>query len=116
MENTSFNNEIEYSDAKIKTEVILETSFSKEIRILLKKGQIMRDHKAPYPIIIHLLEGNIDFGIEGDINRLSKGAILTLEGNVAHNLFAHEDSIVRLTLSKKDKAERVEGVAQKSPK
>ena len=116
MKNNSFSNNIEYSDSKVKTEVILETSFSKEIRILLKEGQVMRDHKAPYPIVIHLLEGSIDFGIEGDANRLSKGAILTLEGNVAHNLYAHEDSIVRLTLSKLDKAERVQDVAEKSTK
>ncbi len=116
MENTSFRNKIEYSDSKVKTEVILETSFSKEIRILLKKGQVMRDHKAPYPIIVHLLEGSIDFGIEGNVNHLSKGEILTLDGNIPHNLYAHEDSIVRLTLSKLDKADRVKDVAEKSTK
>ena len=53
----SFNENIEYSDKRIVTKVILETSFSKEIRILLKNGQTMKEHKAPYPIIVHILEG-----------------------------------------------------------
>ncbi len=108
MEIKSYNSDIEYNDAKARTQVILETAFSKEIRILLKKGQSMKEHKAPFPIVVHLLEGSIDFGIEGSSNRLEKGAILTLDANIVHNLNAHEDSIVRLTLSKLDKAERVE--------
>lgn len=112
----SFSENLEYNDNKVATQVILESSFSKEIRILLKRGQIMKEHKAPFPIIVHVLEGEIDFGINGEINLLKKGAILTLEGNVHHDLTAREDSIVRLTLSKLDKAERVDKVAQDSNK
>ncbi len=110
----SFNTDLIYNDVKVRTQVILETPFSKEIRILLKKGQTMKEHKTPFPIIVHLLEGSIDFGIDGQIHKLSKGDILALLGDVSHDLMAHEDSIVRLTLSKQDKAERVEDVAQKS--
>lgn len=110
MNKASFAEDVEFNDQKVRSQVVLETSFSKEIRILLKKGQAMREHKAPFPIIVHLLVGKIDFGIEGKITVLAKGAILTLAGNVAHNLYAHEDSIVRLTLSKQDRAERVEDV------
>ena len=49
MDIKSFNEKLEFSDNRIVTEVILETSFSKEIRILLKNGQIMKEHKAPFP-------------------------------------------------------------------
>ena len=52
--------------------MILETSFSKEIRILLKNGQTMKEHKAPFPIGVHILEGTIDFGIKGEIKSLKK--------------------------------------------
>lgn len=114
MNNSSFSKDLKFNPNKVRTEPILETSFSKEIRILLKKGQVLREHKAPFPIIVHLLDGMIDFGIEGESNRLEKGAILTLDSNVKHDLYAHEDSVVRLTLSRQDKAERVEDVAKKS--
>ena len=107
MNQDSFDKDLVYSAEKVSVKLILESSFSKEIRILLKKGQEMKEHKAPYPIVIHLIEGEINFGIDSKTNHLSKGDIITLEGNVPHNLIALKDSIVRLTLSKSDQLERV---------
>lgn len=106
----SFNDELEFDENRVKTKVLLETSFSKEIRILLKKGQIMKEHKTPFPILIHVLEGEIELGINRTIHLLKSGAIIALEGNVPHDLNAKENSIVRLTLSMQDKVERVNDV------
>lgn len=114
MSTASFNENLDFNEGKIVTQVILETSFSKEIRILLKKGQVMKEHKAPFPIIVHLLEGELKFGMEGDIHPLKKGDIVTLLANVPHDLDAQTDCVVRLTLSKLDKAERVEDVVAHS--
>lgn len=110
----SFNAEATYSDKNIVTKVVLETSFSKEIRILLKEGQLMKEHKAPFPIIVHLLDGKIDFGLNGITNTLIKNDVITLDANVPHDLKALEDSMVRLTLSKQDKVERVNDVISNS--
>lgn len=109
----SFSENIEYSDNRIATQVILETSFSKEIRILLKKGQTMKEHQAPFPIIVHILEGKVNFGLDGDLMSLKKGDVITLESKVSHDLTAKEDSVVRLTLSKLDDADRVKKVADR---
>lgn len=110
----SFAENLNFDEQKIVTKVLLETSFSKEIRILLKKGQTMKEHKAPFPIIIHVLEGEIDFGVNGIKNTLKKGAIITLEANVPHDLTGLSESVVRLTLSKLDSTERVEVVLKNS--
>lgn len=110
----SFNDNLDYNESRIVTKVILETSFSKEIRILLKSGQTMKEHKAPLPIVVHILEGRINFGVEGEMRLLKKGDIIALESNIYHDLTAKEDSIVRLTLSKLDDANRVKIVADKS--
>lgn len=90
--------------------MLIETSFSKEIRILFKKGQLMKKHKAPFPIVVHVLSGAINFGVNGELNLLEEGAIISLEANIPHDLTAKEDSVVRLTLSIKDNQERVENV------
>lgn len=103
----SFSNDLSFNDDRVTTSLILETSFSKEIRILLKKDQVMKEHQAPYPIIIHLLSGKIDLRVEGQSNHLEAGSIVTLDAKVPHDLTAHEDSVVRLTLSKMDTSERV---------
>ena len=110
----SFSENLNFSDDKVVIKVILESSFSKEIRILFKKGQIMKEHKTAFPITVHILEGAIDFGVHGKVNLLKKGDIVSLNGNIPHDLTAKEDSVVRLTLSKLDKADRVEKVAASS--
>jgi quercetin dioxygenase-like cupin family protein len=110
----SFLNDLEPKPEKVLTKVILETSFSKEIRIQMETGQSMKEHQTPFPIIVHLLKGEIDFGVKGELHHLHAGDIVSLEGGVPHDLLAKEASIVRLSLSKLDRAERVQQVAQNS--
>ncbi|HLV42738.1 MAG TPA: cupin domain-containing protein [Brumimicrobium sp.] len=114
MVNNSFYNDFVFTDDKVKVSVVLETSFSREIRIAFKEGQVMKEHKTAFPIVVHLLEGAIEFGVEGEKHQLKKGDILTLEGDVPHDLLAKEESIVRLTLSKLDNPDRVKKVATDS--
>ena len=110
----SFNEDLNFSEDKIITKVILESSFTKEIRILLKKGQIMKEHQTPFPIVVHILSGEITFGVNGANQNLAEGDIIALAGNIPHNLTAKKDSVIRLSLSKLDKAERVEEVVKTS--
>lgn len=74
----------------------------------------MKEHKAPFPIIVHILEGQINFSVEGRTNLLKKGNIITLESNVNHDLKALEDSVIKLTLAKADNVLRVKKVINKA--
>ena len=110
MKKIAFNEEIEFDLNRVNTKLIVETSFSKEIRILMKKGQIMKEHKTPFPIVIHLLKGNITMRIKDEDVFLQNGDIISLDGNIPHDLTAIDDAIIRLTLSKLDKVERLDSV------
>ena len=111
MKTASLLKDLEYNDKKPAVQVMLETETSKEIRIAMKKGQVMKEHKTPYPIVVELFEGAISFGVNGKVHEINKGDMLTLDGNIPHDLKAEEDSIVRLSLAKSDSVERVKGVA-----
>ncbi|HEY8397541.1 MAG TPA: cupin domain-containing protein [Flavihumibacter sp.] len=113
MDKQSFSEAIEFDEDRVKTKVIVETSFSKEIRILLKKGQVMKEHQTPYPILIHVLKGQIELGVQDKKFSMNDGDIIALDGGIPHNLSAAEDSVVRLTLSKHDKIERLNEVINK---
>ena len=110
MKTASIYSDLEYKDNKPAIKVLFETSFTKEIRIAMKEGTAMKKHKTPFPIVVEIVEGKIDFGVNGEILNLKKGDLIALEGGVPHDLNAAEDSIVRLTLTKYDETNRVEKV------
>lgn len=82
----------------------------KEIRITLEKGAVMKEHQAPGAIMVQILKGEIEFGVDGKIVTLNELDMITLDANIPHSLVALKDSIVRLSLSKNDDVSRVFGV------
>jgi len=107
MEIASIYKDLEYKDNKPVIKVLFETSFTKEIRIAMQQGTEMKKHKTSFPIVIEIVDGKIDFGVEEKTFNLVKGDLIALDGGVPHNLKAIEDSIVRLTLTKYDETNRV---------
>ena len=110
MKTASLYREFEFNDNKPALKVLFETSFTKEIRILLKNGQSMKEHQTSFPIVVEIVDGEIDFGVDRNIHHLKKGELIALDGNVPHDLKAKSDSIIRLTLTKADSSERVRNV------
>ncbi len=106
----SFLENLKFNTNKPNVSLLLDTDFSKEIRIVFEKGQLMKDHKAPFTIIVQIIKGSIEFGVNGELILMNVGDIISLNPDVVHNLLAKEVSIVRLTLSKLDTLKRVENV------
>ena len=109
MKTASIYKDLTYNEDKPVISVLMETEFTKEIRIAMQQGTQMKAHKTAFPIVVEVVEGGIDFGVDSGSEKLIKGDIIALEGNVIHDLKANKDSIIRLTLSKLDQADRVKG-------
>jgi len=75
MTTSNLYDNLEYNTDKPAVSVLLQTAFSKEIRIVFKKGQLMKEHKAPKPIVVEVFEGAIDFGVQGQTYAFKKGDI-----------------------------------------
>ncbi len=86
---------------KLHIEALNENSSNKEIRICMPKGAIIDKHKAPGAISVQVLEGKIIFEVESEKIEMPKGALISLEAQVSHRLDALENSVIRLSLSKK---------------
>ena len=113
MKTAAIFNELEFNKEKPLIKVLFETSFTKEIRIAMHKGTQMKKHKTSYPIVVEIVDGNIDFGVENEVLNLQKGNLISLESSVPHDLKANEDSVIRLTLTKNDETSRVQKVVEK---
>ncbi|MCL5128017.1 MULTISPECIES: cupin domain-containing protein [unclassified Algibacter] len=112
MKTASITENLIYSEDRPIVTILLKTDTTREIRIAFKKGQLMKEHKAPFPIVVEIFEGEIEFGVNGEQQILKKGAILALDANVPHDLKGLEDSIIRLSISIADKVQRVEDVTK----
>jgi len=110
MKIASLTEDLIYNENKPAISILIDTESSKEIRIVFKKGQLMKEHKTAFPIVVEVFKGTIDFGVNGTKQHLKAGKLIALEGSVPHDLIALEDSIVRLSLSKKDSFVRVQNV------
>ncbi len=107
---TSLVDNITYQENKPTVNVLLKTDTTKELRIVMKKGQIMKEHQAPYPIVIEIFEGSINFGVNNEKKLLNKGDLIALDANIPHDLTCMSDCIIRLSLSIYDSVERVKNV------
>lgn len=108
----SLHKDLEFKQDKPAISVLLETENTKEIRIAMKPGQIMKKHQTPFPIVIEIFDGNIEFGVNNEVLNLVKGDLIALEGDIPHDLKAIDTSIIRLTLSKLDEAQRVKNIVK----
>lgn len=114
MKTASLIDDLQYHESRPTIQVLLDTETGKEIRIAFKEGHVMKEHKTPFPIVVEVFEGAIDFGVNGQVLNLKKGDLIALEGGVPHDLTALMTSTVRLSLNKADSAKRVEDVAKQS--
>jgi len=112
MEIASLYESLEYGIDRPKAKVLFNNDDVKEIRITFRKGQEMKEHKAGFPIVVEIVDGSIDFGVNGERFILEKGKLITLASNVPHDLTALEDSIVRLSLNKSDDVNRPKQVIE----
>ncbi|AUC85694.1 cupin [Polaribacter sp. ALD11] len=101
---------LNYTKDKPEITLLMETNSTKEIRIVMRKSQEMKEHSAPKPIVVEIFEGEILFGVNNKELQLKKGDLIALDANVPHNLFCEKDAIVRLTIAKADSINRVNNV------
>jgi len=112
MKIASLTQDLVYKDGKPAITVLLKTESSKEIRIAMKKGQSMKEHKAPFPIVVEVFEGVLNFGVNGEKQVLLKGDLIALDASVPHDLNCDSDyCIVRLSVSTADSVKRVQDLA-----
>ena len=56
MKVSSLTNNLEYHSEKPAISVLFETESTKEIRIAMKEGQFMKEHKTSFPLLLKYLK------------------------------------------------------------
>ena len=80
------------------TRTLIKTSHIEVVRIVLRTGKVIADHKAPGEITVQCLEGRMIFRTMGQKKELQSGDLLYLSAEEAHSVEAIEDSSFLLTM------------------
>lgn len=83
--------------------ILVNTPFTKEIRITMRAGQTLPEKANKYPIMISVVQGKLELNSDGHKMDLGRGEIISLEPETPHSLIAKEESIIRLTITKSER-------------
>ena len=84
-------NVVEIKDSS-KTVKVLNENGPKVIGLGFKKGQGLEKHNTPTPAFLQVLEGEIEFSIEGKTYQLKAGSFYKIPAKIEHELKALTDS------------------------
>lgn len=85
---------------------------SAELRVVLQTldvGAELKEHVAPGPITVQVIEGEIRFEAEGEIFYLKAGDLLALPAGVPHRVEGVKESAFLLTIAPTASARRGDG-------
>ncbi|WP_396278637.1 cupin domain-containing protein [Glutamicibacter creatinolyticus] len=59
------------------------------------------DHKARTPILVQVIDGEIDFTVGGEVHRLAAGGLIHLEADLVHAVYAPVSARITITFLSK---------------
>jgi quercetin dioxygenase-like cupin family protein len=65
----------------------------------LRRGAVLREHRAPSPATVHVLSGRMDFRLGERSIDLGPGDVIAMEAGLPHAAEAREDTTFLLTLA-----------------
>jgi len=84
--------------SETQTHTLIRTLAAELVRMVLPAGKELKEHRAPGEIIVHCLEGRVEFTTMGKTEVLTPGKLLLLPAAEPHAVKALEDSSFLLTI------------------
>ncbi|MCB0345365.1 MAG: cupin domain-containing protein [Bdellovibrionales bacterium] len=84
--------------APSKTTAIVKEDWFEVIRLRIRAGEAIPEHKTKGPITVQCLEGKVVFNVDQKDHTLSPNSWLYLKGGQKHSLKGIEDSLLLLTI------------------
>lgn len=79
---------------------LLEAPEVRVVHIALDDGQELTEHMAPFPILVQVVAGSVDFEVNGETHRLDLGGLIHLPAKLLHAVTAIGQARIQITLIK----------------
>lgn len=81
-----------------RTHALLKARQLEVVRVVLRKGETLREHSVPREITVQCLEGQVQMQTPQGTHRMQAGDWVHLAGGEPHALVAEEDASVLVTI------------------
>ena len=88
--------QVEKGHEKVHCKNIFETGNGGVSLMAFEAGQKLDTHLAPAEVMVTVMEGEIEFTIDGKANNLKAGEFILMGADVPHSVFATTDAKVLL--------------------
>jgi quercetin dioxygenase-like cupin family protein len=80
------------------TVAIVKTKMFEAVRLVVRSGTSIKEHRFDGPITLHCLEGRVMLGLSEYSRELSDGQWLYLDGGTSHSISGVQDATLLLTI------------------
>lgn len=84
--------------ATTKSHTLLKSGQIEVVRLVMTAGKEIAEHQAPGELIVHCLEGKVEFTALGQNHELTAGRMLFLHAGEPHAVKCIEDASLLLTI------------------
>ncbi len=79
---------ISYAENGIINDQIIKSSSGNVTLFAFDEGQELKEHTAPFDVVLHVVEGQAQITIEGNLHSLTTGQMIILPANISHAVAA----------------------------
>ncbi|MCM1519100.1 MAG: cupin domain-containing protein [Pseudoflavonifractor sp.] len=107
--------QIDYQSGRVVSYEVIKNDNGRVSLLAFDEGTEISTHKAPGDVLVQVIEGSIDFVVEGVKRHLQTGGYLTMSVGTAHSVYAPERTKISLTIispncGQKPAADKIEGL------
>ena len=91
---------VEYQAGSVVSRTLIKKQAGTVTLFAFAEGEGLSEHTAPYDALVHILEGEAEVTLAGDVHRLGAGAAILMPAGVPHALQANQRFKMLLTMVK----------------
>lgn len=90
--------QIDYQPGQITSREVIKNENGCVMLLAFDEGVEIASHEAPGDALVQVIEGSIDFVVEGEKRHLQAGGYLTMSVGTVHSVYAPERTKISLTV------------------
>ena len=79
---------VDYAEGSVVSKTLLKKDTGNITLFAFDAGQGLSEHTAPFDAVVHILDGEADITIGGEVHKVASGELIIMPANVPHALQA----------------------------